>query len=124
MRLDSHPEISTGWRRTVAEWYAHGETMDKLGEGIPLGTANRFAASLHVGVGSGSYVGKEDVRRLAAAAKRVGLEIVPEVQSLTHAYYIAGPHREGAENPDMTWPDSYLPPKPGPSPSRLHALDE
>jgi hypothetical protein len=65
MRLDSHPEISAGWRRTVAEWYAHGETMDKLGEGIPLGTANRFAASLHVGVGGGSYVEKEDVRRLA-----------------------------------------------------------
>jgi hypothetical protein len=42
MRLDSHPEISVGWRRTVAEWYAHGETIDKLGEGIPLGTANRF----------------------------------------------------------------------------------
>jgi hypothetical protein len=42
MRFDSHPEISTGWRRTVAEWYAHGETMDKLGEGIPLGTANRL----------------------------------------------------------------------------------
>ena len=53
MRLDSHPEISVGWKRTVAEWYAHGETMDALGEGIPLGTANRFAASLHVGVGGG-----------------------------------------------------------------------
>ena len=36
MRLESHPEISVGWKRTVAEWYAHGETMDKLGEGIPL----------------------------------------------------------------------------------------
>src|SRR5262249_60297512 len=60
MRLDSHPEISVGWRRTVAEWYAHGETMDKLGEGIPLGTANRFAASCHFGVGGGSYIEKDD----------------------------------------------------------------
>jgi len=56
MRLESHPEISVGWRRTVAEWYAHGETMDTIGEGIPLGTANRFAASLHVGVAGGAYV--------------------------------------------------------------------
>jgi hypothetical protein len=112
MRFDSHPEISTGWRRTVSEWYAHGETMDKLGEGIPLGTANRFAASLHVGVGGGSYIEKEDVRRLAAAADRYGLEIVPEIQSLTHAYYIAGPHPEVAEDPDMAWPDSYCPSNP------------
>jgi len=112
MRLDSHPEISTGWRRTVAEWYAHGETMDKLGEGIPLGTAHRFAASLHVGVGGGAYIEKDDVRRLAAAAEQYGLEIVPEIQSLSHAYYIACPRRDVAEDPDMTWPDSYCPSNP------------
>ncbi|HXY40615.1 MAG TPA: glycoside hydrolase family 20 zincin-like fold domain-containing protein, partial [Vicinamibacteria bacterium] len=65
MRLESHPEVSTGWRRTVREWYAHGETMPKIEEGIPLGTANRFAASLHVGVGGGAYLEKDDVRRLS-----------------------------------------------------------
>ncbi len=112
MRLDSHPEVSAGWRRTVSEWYAYGETMDKLGEGIPLGTANRFAASLHVGVGGGAYIEKDDVRRLAAAAARYGLEIVPEIQSLSHSYYIAVPHRELAEDPDMPWPDSYCPSNP------------
>jgi len=112
MRLRSHPEISAGWRRTVAEWYAHGETMETLGEGIPLGSANRFAASLHVGVGGGAYVEKDDLRRLAAAAERYGLEIVPEIQSLSHTYYIASPRRDLAEDPDMTWPDSYCPSNP------------
>lgn len=124
MRLDSHPEISAGWRRTVAEWYAHGETMDKLGEGIPLGTANRFAASLHVGVGGGSYIEKDDVRRLAAAAERYGLEIVPEIQSLTHSYYLAGPHPEVAEDPDMSWPDSYCPSNPESYRILLAVMDE
>src|SRR6266581_5401477 len=112
MRLESHPEISVGWRRTVAEWYAHGETMDTIGEGIPLGTANRFAASLHVGVAGGAYVEKDDVRRLAAAAERYGLEIVPEIQSLSHTYYIASARRDVAEDPDMEWPDSYCPSNP------------
>jgi hypothetical protein len=112
MRLDSHPEISVGWRRTVAEWYAHGETMDTLGEGIPLGTANRFAASLHVGVAGGAYVEKDDLRRLAAAAEQYGLEIVPEIQSLSHTYYIAAARRDVAEDPDMAWPDSYCPSNP------------
>ena len=109
MRLDAHPEVSTGWRRTVREWYAHGETMPKIEEGIPLGTANRFAASLHVGVSGGGYLEKEDVRRLAGWAEDLGLEIVPEVQSLTHSYYLLSAHRELAEDPDMAWPDSYCP---------------
>jgi len=124
MRLDSHPEISVGWRRTVAEWYAHGETMDKLGEGIPLGTANRFAASLHVGVGGGGYVEKDDVRRLADWAEDYGLEIVPEIQSLTHSYYIASVHREVAEDPDMTWPDSYCPSNPASYRILFDVMDE
>jgi len=112
MRFDSHPEISTGWRRTVAEWYAHGETMDKLREGIPLATANRFAASLHVGVGGGGYIEKDDVRTLGGWAADYGLEIVPEIQSLSHTYYIASARRDVAEDPDMRWPDSYCPSNP------------
>jgi Glycosyl hydrolase family 20, domain 2/Glycosyl hydrolase family 20, catalytic domain len=112
MRYASHPEISTGWRRTVAEWYAHGETIDKLGEGIPLGTANRFAASLHIGVGGGAYLEKDEVRALAAWADDYALEIVPEVQALSHTYYIASARRDVAEDPDMRWPDSYCPSNP------------
>ena len=124
MRLESHPEISVGWKRTVAEWYAHGETIDKLGEGIPLGTANRFAASLHVGVGGGSYVEKDDVRRLAEWADLYGLEIVPEVQALSHTYYIASARRDLAEDPEMAWPDSYCPSNPESYRVYFDVLDE
>jgi hypothetical protein len=124
MRLESHPEISVGWKRTVAEWYAHGETMDKLGEGIPLGTARRFAASLHVGVGGGAYVERDDVRRLADWADLFGLEIVPEVQSLTHTYYIASARRDVAEDPEMAWPDSYCPSNPESYRILFDVLDE
>jgi hypothetical protein len=112
MRLDSHPEISVGWWRTVNEWYAHGETVPKVGEGIPLGTANRFAASCHFGVGGGSYIEKDDLRCFADWAEEYGLEIVPEIQSLTHSYYIVSARRDLAEDPDMLWPDSYCPSNP------------
>jgi hypothetical protein len=124
MRLDSHPEISVGWKRTVAEWHAHGETMDKLGEGIPLGTARRFAASLHVGVGGGAYVEKDDVRKLADLADLFSLEIVPEIQSLTHTYYIASARRDVAEDPEMAWPDSYCPSNPESYRILFDVLDE
>jgi hypothetical protein len=112
LRFDSHPEIGPGWRRTVAEWYAHGETIDKLGEGIPLGTAHRFAASLHTGVGGSGFIEKDDLRALAGWADDYGLEIVPEIQSLSHSYYIASTRRDVAEDPDMRWPDSYCPSNP------------
>jgi len=111
-RLDSHPEISVGWRRTVAEWYAHGETIWKIGEGIPLGTADRFAASCHFGIAGGAYIEKQDLRDLASLAEKYGLEIVPEVQSLSHSYYITSARRDLAEDPDMPWPDSYCPSNP------------
>jgi hypothetical protein len=112
MRFDSHPEINEGWRRTVSEWYAHGETIFKIGEGIPLGAANRFAASCHFGVGGGAYIEKESVRQFAALAADYGLEIIPEIQSLSHAYYIASSRRDVAEIPEMPWPDSYCPSNP------------
>ena len=124
MRLASHPEISSGWRRTVAEWYAHGETMDKFGEGIPLGTARRFAASLHVGVGGGGYIEQDDVRRLAEWAELYGLEVVPEVQALSHTYYIASARRDVAEDPEMAWPDSYCPSNPESYRILFDVLDE
>ncbi|MHC4713991.1 MAG: family 20 glycosylhydrolase [Planctomycetota bacterium] len=111
MRFDRHPEINVGWERTVSEWYAHGETITKFGEGIPLGPANRFAASCHFGVGGGS-VEKDDLRHLSEVAAKYGLEIVPEIQSLAHVYYIACARRDLAETPEMAWPDSYCPSNP------------
>src|SRR5262245_53185882 len=112
MRLDSHPEINVGWRRTVAEWFAHGETIEKLKEGIPLGAGDRFAASCHFGVGGGAYIDKEDVRSLRDLAEDYGLEVVPEIQGLSHSYYIASARRDLAEVPEMPWPDSYCPSNP------------
>jgi hypothetical protein len=124
VRLDRHPEISVGWRRTVSEWYAHGDTIWRIGEGIPLGTANRFAASLHFGVGGGAYIEKSDLQALITLADKYGLEIIPEVQSLTHSYYLLSAHRELAEDPDMTWPDSYCPSNPDSYKLLFDVMDE
>jgi hypothetical protein len=52
------------------------------------------------------------VRGLAALAEDYGLEIVPEIQGLSHSYYIASSRRDLAEVPDMPWPDSYCPSNP------------
>ena len=112
MRLDSHPEINVGWERTVKEWYAYGETIWKYNEGSPLGPAQRFMDSCHPGVGGGYCVEKDDVRAFAAVAAKYGLEIVPEIQALSHVYYIANARRDVAEEPEADFPDSYCPSNP------------
>lgn len=112
MRLDAHGEINTGWQRTVEEWYAYGESIHKYGEGCPLGPGNRFGNSCHPGVGGGGCIEKDDFRRLVEAAAGYGLEIVPEIQSLAHVYYMACAHREIAETPEDDWPNSYCPSNP------------
>lgn len=112
MRYDRHPEINTGWARTVKEWYGYGESIWKYNEGIPLGPANRFLASCHPGIGGGYCIEKEELRDIADYAGSLGLEIVPEIQSLSHAYYIACPRRDVAEEPEADWPDAYCPSNP------------
>lgn len=40
------------------------------------------------------------------------IEIIPEVQSLSHSYYLCCAHPEIAERQDDPWPDTYCPSNP------------
>jgi len=71
VRFRSHPEVSTAWRRTVMELYAHGESVWKTGEGCPRGPKNRFGNSIHRGIGEGGYMEPEDLRAIVDFARDV-----------------------------------------------------
>lgn len=124
VRLKSHPEVSTGWRRTFLELYAHGEWMEKTGESCPLGPKNRFQDTTHRGIGAGAYIEQEDLRDIVTFARRHGQEVVPEIQSLSHVYHLACPHREIAELPDALFPDAYCPSNPKSYDLFFDVLDE
>jgi hypothetical protein len=49
---------------------------------------------------------------------------VPEIQSLSHSYYIVSARRELAEDPDMPWPDSYCPSNPESYKTLFEVMDE
>jgi len=112
VRLDSHPEIATGWKRTEMELYAHGDQVQKVGESGPLGPGRRFQDTTHRGIGGGSYIDKEDLLELVRFARAHGQDVVPEIQSLSHVYHLACPHREIAELPHALFPDAYCPSNP------------
>ncbi|HUU54025.1 MAG TPA: glycoside hydrolase family 20 zincin-like fold domain-containing protein [Armatimonadota bacterium] len=112
VRLRNRPEIALGWRRFVEELRAIGDTVPIYGEHVPLGPERRFAASVHTHLADGRYVERDDLARLSEWARGYGLDFVPEVQSLAHAYYLACAHPDIAELPCADFPDTYCPSNP------------
>jgi hypothetical protein len=112
MRLDRHPEINIAWEHFTRSMYDDGDTYLQYGEQIPLGINNRFQASTHIDLAGGKWLSKEEVRDIVDFAKQHHMEVVPEIQSLSHAYYLAVAHPDIADIPGTEWPDSYDPSNP------------
>src|SRR5690348_17855116 len=52
------------------------------------------------------------------------IDFIPEIPSLTHAYYLLTRHRELAEVPDAEWPDAYCPSAAGSYKLLFDVMDE
>ncbi len=82
MRYHRHPELNEMWE-TIKEKTASGEWP-------------HFPHHI-VMCGNGDTLEQEEVRELIAFAESYGLEVVPEVQSLSHVQYLTKAHPEIAE---------------------------
>lgn len=107
MRYHRHPEINEGWARLVTELRAL--------PGGPPGL-NRFVSvpkdSPHTETGRGGWLEQAEVAELVQYARSLGIEVIPELQSLSHAYYLLAAHPELAERAWDPWPDTYCPSDP------------
>jgi len=112
MRLDDHPEINIAWEHFCRSFYDMGDPFLQYGEQVPLGPQNRFQASVHTELGGGGWLSKEEVKDIVEFARSHFMNVVPEIQSLSHAYYLVLAHRDIAEIPEADWPDSYDPSNP------------
>ena len=83
MRFDRHPEINEVWLRNSAD------ARRGLCPVPPHSTM----------VCSESCLEQSEVRDLVAYAEQFGLEVIPEVQSLSHVQYVTMAHPELAEKP-------------------------
>ncbi|MFI5128430.1 MAG: glycoside hydrolase family 20 zincin-like fold domain-containing protein [Chitinophagales bacterium] len=105
MRLDRHPEVNTGWQEFVKYMqYSRSNSTE--------GLWGEEKNSSHYDAGDGFIIEKETVRDLVKFANDNFLEVIPEIPSLTHAYYLLTRHPELAEYPGDTWPDTYCPSNP------------
>ena len=105
MRLDKHPEVNTGWQEFV-------KYMQYTRSNSSQGLYGEEKNSSHYDAGDGFIIEKEVVRDLVKFANENFLEVIPEIPSLTHAYYLLTKHPELAEYPNDTWPDTYCPSNP------------
>ena len=124
MRLDRHPEINIAWEHFCRSFYDMGDPVLQYGEQLPLGPKGRFQASVHTELGGGSWLTKEEVRDIVDFARNHYMDVIPEIQGLSHTYYMVLAHREIAEIPEAEWPDSYDPSNPKSYDLMFDVIDE
>ena len=106
MEYERHPEINEAWVRFC-------ETINNFpglnGYKSFQGSDFYWKDSLHTELCDGSYLTKNEVRDIVSYCKSRGMDVVPEVQALSHCYYLTIAHPEIAELTDDPFPDTYCP---------------
>lgn len=105
MRLDRHPELNIG-----AVEFARHLNFSRLDR--PPGVHMEYQNSSHQDNADGQILEKEDVAYLVRYMRKYNIEVIPELPSLAHSYYLLAGHEELAENLNQPYPDTYCPLKP------------
>jgi hypothetical protein len=117
MRLDRHPEVNAGWIDLARD-------LNFTRRDRSTGPGEQYQNSVHHDTADGGVLEKEEVAELVRYARRHHIEVIPEIPSLTHSYYLLARHRELAEIQDAEWPDTYCPLNPKSYELLFDVLDE
>jgi len=106
MRLEKHPELNAGWVEFARD-------VDYSCRNYPLGPFHGMEQnSSHQDTADGGFLEKEEIADLARWIRRHHIELIPEIPSFTHSYYLLTGHRDLAAVPQDKWPDIYCPTNP------------
>jgi hypothetical protein len=117
MRFDRHPELNAGW-------IEFAKTLNYSRRDRPRGPGMQYQDSAHHDTGEGGVLEKNEVAEIVRFAAENQIEVIPEVPSLTHSYYLLTRHRELAEISNAEWPDTYCPSNPKSYELLFDVLDE
>jgi len=118
MRLDRHPELNSGWVEFARD-------CDYSCRNYPPGPFHDMEQnSSHQDTADGGFLEKEEVSDLARWVERHHIELIPEIASFTHSYYLLTKHRNLAAVPENKWPDIYCPSLEGSYPLVYEVCDE
>ncbi len=119
-----HPEINQAWLEYVRDMDEYPEKAKAYQSASHGPERPWYKDSIHIENAGGSFLLQEEVRELVAYCRARMIEVVPEVQSLSHCDYLVIPHREIAEIPEDPYPDSYCPSNPKSYELLFDVLDE
>ena len=105
MRLDRHPEVNAGWIDFAKDLYYTQRYF-------PLGPKGAEQNSAHHDTADGEILEKDEVADLARFAASQHIEVIPEIPTFTHAYYLLTRHKDLGAITGAEWPDLYDPTKP------------
>ena len=100
MRLDRHPELNAGW-------IEFANSLNYTRRSRARGPGMQAQDSAHHDTADGRVLEKEEVSALVDYARSLYIDVIPEIPTLTHSYYLLTRHRELAEIPNAEWPDTY-----------------
>ncbi len=117
MRFERHPELNAGWLEFSRD-------MNYTRRERSWGPGRQVQDSANADTADGEVLEKEEVAELVRYARKHHVDVIPEVPSLTHSYYLLSRHRELAEIVTAEWPDTYCPLAPGVQRLLFDILDE
>lgn len=103
----SHPEINEGWEELCAYFAEENGRTGQMQRSFVYPKN-----SIHVESGGGKVLSVEELSDIAAYAYERGIEIIPEMPSLSHAEYILYKHPELAEVAEDHFPEVCCPSNP------------
>jgi len=117
MRFDKHPELNIG-----ASEFA--KSMIYTRRDRPKSPHNVIQDSAHYDAGDYGLLEKQELADIVQYARQHNIDVIPEIPSLTHSYYLLFHHRDLAEIQDAEWPDTYCPSNPKSYELLFDVLDE
>ena len=109
MEYKRHPEISSEWVEFCREVHQSPNEARRIQKETHLDWKKN---SIHADNGGGAYISQDEMRELVVYCRERGLNVIPEVPTLSHCDYIVRAHRELNERCEDTYPDTYCPSNP------------
>jgi len=119
MEYKRHPEINEGWVDYCREMRRYSGRSKEIQR-----SCDWPKNSIHSENGGGSWLPQDMVRELVDYCRQRGMDVIPEVPSLSHCDYLLTRHPELAERPDDPYPDTYCPSNPASYELLFDVLDE
>ena len=109
MEYKRHPEINEKWVEFCKEVHKSPYEAGRIQHRThPQWLKN----SIHADNGDGEFITQEELSTLLDYCRERGLEVIPEVPTLSHCDYIVMAHPELNERVEDTYPDTYCPSNP------------